>query len=246
MNLIFCVHGNSGSANEFNSIHELNNDKIKTKAIDFPGCGQAIRSDQPATDYSIRALQDQILNELNQINYDQVLMVGHSLGGHMVLQCSNKIKNLSGIVIFGTPPLRVPLNMAEAFLPNPLMGHFFAPAPTNEDLDALLDDVVHQKNVIPSVKDAFLNTDPAFRTTIAANIGEPNAINDEVEIISALDAPVFVVHSTLESMVNIDYIRSIDTIRSIYEIEHSGHYPSLEQPDEFNQIIREIGQQIFK
>ncbi|MFT5642418.1 MAG: pimeloyl-ACP methyl ester carboxylesterase, partial [Cyclobacteriaceae bacterium] len=42
-----------------------------------------------------------------------------------------------------------------------------------------------------------------------------------------------------------DYIRSVAGDAEIIDIPECGHYPSLERPDEFNQILRRISGEVF-
>jgi pimeloyl-ACP methyl ester carboxylesterase len=56
-----------------------------------------------------------------------VVLVGWSLGGHVALEAVENIPGCKGVLIYGTPPLAFPPDMAAAFLPNPAMGAAFNP-----------------------------------------------------------------------------------------------------------------------
>jgi pimeloyl-ACP methyl ester carboxylesterase len=79
---ILFIHGWLGSSNEW--IHQVCyfNSKRHIIVLDLPGFG---KSGKPNTKYSIDFFSTQILEFLNIIGYNEVILVGHSLGGLIAL-----------------------------------------------------------------------------------------------------------------------------------------------------------------
>lgn len=88
---ILFIHGWLGSSNEW--IHQICyfNSRKHIIILDLPGFG---KSDKPKAKYSIDFFSSQILDFLNIIGYNEVILVGHSLGGMIALNIAMKNINL--------------------------------------------------------------------------------------------------------------------------------------------------------
>ncbi len=53
------------------------------------------------------------------------VLVGHSMGGHILMEGLPTWKGLRGFVLFGAPPAKQPLNIGEVFQPNEHLGVLF-------------------------------------------------------------------------------------------------------------------------
>ncbi|MFX1274627.1 MAG: alpha/beta fold hydrolase [Promethearchaeota archaeon] len=75
---LFFIHGWLG--NSFEWLNQLCyfNTTDHVISLDLPGFG---KSDKPKTSYSIDFFSDLILNFLETLGYDEVILIGHSLGG---------------------------------------------------------------------------------------------------------------------------------------------------------------------
>ena len=94
---IFFIHGNSGSSLVFADILEKYTAKTHDLiAFDLPGHGDSPKSSDL---YTLEALRNTVAEFINNFNYDEVILVGHSLGGHLSVQSLSGIKNVKGIVI---------------------------------------------------------------------------------------------------------------------------------------------------
>ena len=61
-------------------------------------------------------------------------MVGNSLGGHLAMEIASSIKRLKGLVIFGAPPVKKPINFSDAFLQCDALSCFLTENPEVEDI----------------------------------------------------------------------------------------------------------------
>jgi pimeloyl-ACP methyl ester carboxylesterase len=248
-NRVILIHGNSAShkmwRHQFESPAFNNWDLI---AIDLPGCGNSETSPDPQRDYNIVGLADVVVGLMRELRIKKPVMVGHSLGGHIVLEVCKLSSGIQGIVIFGAPPMRIPPNPGEAFLPYENMGLFFRPKLSEDEAARLQRDLVFKGNNYPIAED-FLKTDPDFRTFMGSSLAAGRGISNEVEILESLKIPVAILHGKDDPVINLSYLQKLNS-RNLWKgrivtREHCGHYPQLEDPAWFNaQIVaymRNIG-----
>ncbi|MFT7233972.1 MAG: pimeloyl-ACP methyl ester carboxylesterase [Cyclobacteriaceae bacterium] len=235
---IVMLHGNSSSSMVFDPVFESEL-PYSLMTFDLLGHGESECDGK----YGITDLKKQILSYVSTID-DDVLLVGHSLGGHLAIEVAEEIENLKGLLVTGTPPLKKPLNMEEAFLPNPSLGTFFEENPKNENLSETLNIVVCNKSTIPLLKKDFLRADPKVRSVLAAEI---DAWSDELTIFSNLSCLKYVIQGDQDPIVNPKYLESInhDIQFELIMMTDCGHYPSIEKPDEFIQHLKSIAEKVF-
>ncbi|MCP4302489.1 MAG: alpha/beta hydrolase, partial [Gammaproteobacteria bacterium] len=133
---VMLVHGNSSSGRVFR--HQLESEfgrKYRVVAIDLPGHGNSDPAEQMET-YSLPYYASIVATAAEALQMEDAVFIGWSLGGHAVLQAQASLPQAAGFVIFGTPPLRFPPAMEEAFLPHPAMAAAFNPELTQEEAAA--------------------------------------------------------------------------------------------------------------
>lgn len=97
---LFFIHGNSSSSKVFQHIIDDVSITYSKVAVDLPGHG-ANTAGFLETDFTIAKYKSFLLEELEKITGD-VILIGNSLGGHLALEIASKVKNLKGMVLFGT------------------------------------------------------------------------------------------------------------------------------------------------
>ena len=112
---LFCIHGNSSSSKVFEDLKQNQNSKYDVFLIDLLGHGTN-QEKQNMSDFSLKSQKEYLLKQL-KYHKGNVILVGHSLGGHLAIEIAEKIDNLKGLIIIGTPPVKKPMNLEEAFLP---------------------------------------------------------------------------------------------------------------------------------
>ena len=128
---IVCLHGNSSSLIVF---HPLFKSKLLDYSIisfDLPGHGDSIEKYKNHSNFSISFFKENLIKCINSID-DDILLVGNSLGGHLAIEISEEIKRLKGLLIFGSPPVKKPINFEEAFLPVAALQTYLTEKPTEE------------------------------------------------------------------------------------------------------------------
>lgn len=247
--LVF-VHGNSLSSATFK--HQLKDqtlNKYRLIAFDFPGHGDSSQAEDPEKTYSYAGFISVLLEFVDRLNLHDAVFVGHSLGGHMILNASTKLPSAKGFVIFGTPPLGFPPDMGKYFLPNPVFPLAYKPDLTANEINDLASAFVKKDIKVPDViiKD-IRRSHQEMRACLGASL-IPENLSDEVEIIENIGKPVAIFHGMNEQLVNGEYFKELN-IPTLWQneikiIPGSGHCPQLENPKEFNLKLNEFLGQIL-
>jgi pimeloyl-ACP methyl ester carboxylesterase len=234
---IVFVHGNSLSSKLFDK--QFNDDKLLTNyeliRFDLPGFGNS----EYATDKYIYSFQGfaKVFKELyEQLNITNAVLVGNSLGGHLILETIENLKNVKGVLISGTPPFAIP-PADNIFLPNPNVLLFFQEEHTTKELDALVNSMINDNKFTEQVKTEVLKSDGSFRNVWMTNF-QTFLPKDEIEIIKNLSIPVAVLHCKNEKLVNFEYLKTVQFNdlwkNEIRMVDDACHLPFLEQPEIYN------------
>ena len=240
---LLLIHGNSASSETFRA--QLTGEfgqKYRVVALDLPGHGASDPAADPASTYHMPGYAAVLAEVARQLGVETAVLVGWSLGGHIALEAHNLLPDAAGFVIFGTPPLAFPPDMANAFLPNPAMGAAFAETLTEEQMvgfaaaclapDSPLD-------LAPFVAD-IARTDGRARATMAGSIA-PDGYQDEVVIVKNLQRPLAILQGEHEQLVNAAYLHTLDAPTlwrgAVQIIPGAGHTPQVEAPEQFNGLL---------
>ena len=236
---IVFVHGNSLNSQTFNK--QFNNSKLnkyRLLALDMPGHGN---SDQ-ANNYSVPLFVNTIVDFCKALNLKNFILAGHSLGGHFSIQSIPELVSCIGTFIFGTPPVKLPLNLDDAFLPHPVMPLLFKKDLNYEDIDLLAKSLSysqHQK----IIKTCITTTHNNVREQLLLSIQNGDMV-DEANIIENINIPIALLSGKEDAFVNTDYINSLP-IPSLWQkklilIEASSHSPHFENPEVFNTFLNDF------
>jgi pimeloyl-ACP methyl ester carboxylesterase len=244
---IVFIHGNSSSSEVFKSSLESNSIPYNKVAINLLGHGNHNNNSTTVEDFSIEAYSKDVLNQLANIN-DEILLIGNSLGGHIAIEIAPKIKLLKGLVIFGTPPVKKPINFEEAFLPVPALQTFLTEHPTDKEIEMATCTAVHNKDVSHKLVSDFKKANPLVRKAIGIDLME-NKLANQFDIFSNLNIPKYIIAGKQDPSVNLNYLHEVKNNCngncSIIEFDNCGHYPSIEKPQEFNTTLSEIVKEVF-
>jgi pimeloyl-ACP methyl ester carboxylesterase len=236
-----CIHGNSSSMKVFDHFFKAEFDYSRLR-FDLPGHGDSYRSDDSEM-YSYDNYRKTILTLIDEID-DDIVLYGNSLGGHLAMDIAPQVKNLKGLIIAGSPPVRKPLNMEEAWLPFPHLQNMFKEDVPEGTVTEMFSLAVANQEVLPTIVSDFIRADPRNRSAAMAEIVAGN-IPDEVEIFQALEVKKYILHGLQDPTPNPEYMRSIMGDAQMIEIDNCGHYPSIEQPEVFLNIVSGICKEVF-
>lgn len=233
---IIFIHGNSASSRIWQNQQESKLlSKFNLLALDLPGHGKSFGNGA----YSIPNLVETLVENINF--YKSVVLVGHSLGGHLAIEILPHLKNCVALLISGTPPVKKPINLGEAFLPDERMALLFQKNLNSNEAKKFAECVCNnfQKQKF-DVLGTIQNTDSKFREDIGISVAA-GELADEVAILKNSTIPIAIFHGTEDALVNGNYLEELYIPMlwegRIHKIKDSSHSPHLEQPDVFNQLL---------
>ena len=240
---LFLLHGNSCSAQFFEK--QFNSDlakKYRLVAVDLPGHGNSEKAENAEEGYSIPGFVKVVKEAVHQLNIHNAVFVGHSLGGHILLEAAEELPQAAGFMVFGTPPLGIPPAMDKAFLPNPIITNLFKGELTSEEANQIAQAFLRPEHTeAPDfMVNALLNTDQNMRPNLGQSIGQ-GKYKDELEVVQHLEKPLAVLHGAKEQLINGDYFSeiSIPTLwdEEVKVVSDAGHCPQWESPGMFNDLV---------
>ena len=247
---IVFVHGNSCSGEYFK--HQLTSlglaEKYRMITVDLPGHGGSPHLEDKSG-YTLNGLAVALEGFINQLDTDKLVLAGHSLGGHVSIHASPKIKKLVGMMIWGTPPVAVPPKFEEAFTDNPLMGMFYVDTWTEEMKSSLcsINHLTGEKRI--AIETSYEKSDPGFRTSFGASIGDLTSFSDEQEILKACKASVALLHGEEDPFIRGSYFDTLNFSclwrKKVQKIEGVSHYMHLEAPEKFNNVLHSFLSELF-
>ncbi len=242
---VFFVHGNSLSASTFvNQFNDPHFNGFRLIAPDLPGHGDTGRMKNPEKVYSPFIYIKLIIELCHMLDAADGVLVGHSLGGHLVISALEYLPGLKGAMIFGTPPLTNPPRMDRAFIQGPVLAFAFK-HDLSEDETALLASgfVKHGSDIPAEISESIGKADPLVRFYIGKALMGGEA-PDENRKISEFKKPFALLHGENDQFVNTEYFNEFPVPglwkNGLQLIHNSGHSPQLEQPDLFNRILQQF------
>lgn len=208
----------------------------KVVLVDLAGHG---RSDKNRDNWSIQSLGDDIISVIVESGLSNIILIGHSLGGDVILEVADKIPDLItgfiGIDNFkyaGTAlPPSITKQIEQALI---MMKSDFPSVSEAFARQSLLTDSTDDQIRNRIIKD-YKNFDP--ETGVALLTSSFTYFNRERELLQRLR---FKLH-----LINVDYVPTYEDLLKLYA--HSGylvmnikgtcHYPMIENPSEFNHLL---------
>lgn len=243
------LHGNSLSSMSFTEqFKDKSIQDFRLVGIDFPGHGYSQRAKNPAENYNLIYLSDAVLHVINHLHLDNFILAGHSLGGHVAMECLPYLKNCEGLIIWSAPPIKLPLNIPEIFLPHPSQGLLFQKDLSQRDLiqlAGLLADKKYQNDIIEMI----LQSDPEFREFLPVSLAN-QMVSDEYNLLTKSGLPVAILQGEHDQFINYDYYEKLEIPKlwrhEAIVIKNATHTPQLESPEEFNQILLQFISEVLK
>ena len=240
---IIFLHGNSSSSKIFQEI--ITTDlPYQMFAFDLPGHGQSEFSVDIAH-YRFANYKEIVLNKISELD-GEIILVGNSLGGHIAIEIAKEVQNLKGLIIMGTAPVKYPLNLEEAITPNEALPIYMAATSSSKDIARAFEIVTSNEDSRQMLIDDFNRADPKIRTAIALDLTE-GSLGNEYEMLKQLNCAKLIIQGDQEPTVSSQYLREVveDVNAALFFVENCGHYPSIEQPEQFTKILMEFSKQNF-
>jgi sigma-B regulation protein RsbQ len=211
----------------------------KVVTVDLAGHG---KSGNNRSDWSIESLGEDIVTVINELNLSSVILIGHSLGGDVILEVADRIPEkvigFAGIDNFknaGTAmPSHIQKQIEQALL---LMQSDFAGVSENFARQSLLTPLTDKLVSERVIKD-YKNFNPQIGVALLKS--SFLYYDRERELLQKLGVKLY--------LINVDYFPTNEPVLKLYA--HSGyeilllkgtcHYPMIENPDEFNQLLENV------
>jgi pimeloyl-ACP methyl ester carboxylesterase len=234
---VLFIHGNSACKEIFK--HQLESSlarKYRFLAVDLPGHGKSDNAKDQEDTYSFEGYAKVISEVIANLNLKNVVVVGASLGGHIGIELQ-RTKKLAGLVISGTPPIKI----FEAGFPLPLFASLLSKIELSrsEAVEfAVTQGIDHEQH--PFIVDTTLRTDGYARhfliKSIQAGIG-----GDQRAVVETDDTPLCIIQGEDDKGINNAYITSIrykNLFRNmVHIIPDAGHSVFWNQPEKFTSIL---------
>ncbi|WP_052396168.1 alpha/beta fold hydrolase [Kutzneria sp. 744] len=233
---VVLVHGNSASSAVWQGLLDGPfGQRFRCLAVDLPGHGAAPRGDE----YSMLGHAAALAQFMSSADAEDAVVVGWSLGGHVVLHASASLPRATGFVLMGTPPIATPESLSRGFLPNPAFGVGFQGEVGAEEAAAYAAAMLSPgSSVSPEVfVPDILATDPAARTGLAASVAEGRVV-DELAAVANLGRPLLVLHGSEDQLVSLDYLRTEGL--AVEVLDGVGHAVPVEAPERLGQRLTEF------
>ena len=116
---VLLIHGNSSCLQVFR--YQLDSPLARRNrliAFDLPGHGRSSNAVDPARTYTLPGFADVSREILSLLAFEEAVVFGWSLGGHVALEMMQEFSGAKGLVLVGTPPVG-PDTFSEGFRPSP-------------------------------------------------------------------------------------------------------------------------------
>lgn len=211
-------------------------------AVDLPGFGDSQPVVEPDTVLGIQGSARMVIKAVEALGLEDAVVVGWSLGGHVALEALSQLPHCKGMLIFGTPPIAFPPDLAAAFLPNPAMGAGFNPTPDEEEVRAYVQAFFApgNKDIPEFFFDDMRRADGRARAAVGGSI-RPGGYQDEVEIVNTMHVPLAVLQGEHEQLVSLDYLKQVSMPTlwrgQVQTVPGAGHAPHWENSEAFNALL---------
>jgi pimeloyl-ACP methyl ester carboxylesterase len=247
---IVFIHGNSSSRRAFEKqFAGTLADSFRLIAIDLPGHGDSPKATSPERTNTLPGYADALLAVASELDATSAVFVGWSLGGHILLEASDRLSDAAGFLITGTPPVTSFATFMDAVFPEPALGVAFREDSTDDEIRSYLSLFVRPGSPAPAfLFDDFVRTDNRARAALAASAGR-NELRDEAKIVAELAKPLAVVHGEYEAIVKRDHFASI-SIPTLWRgavqlVPDAGHAPHWENPREFDRLLEAFARDCY-
>ncbi|WP_233284234.1 MULTISPECIES: alpha/beta fold hydrolase [Agrobacterium] len=236
------VHANSLCKEEFTPQIKALSGVRRVIAFDLPGHGFSANANDPRRTYNMSGYADALLEALERMKVNRFLALGHSLGGHVVLEMIAKNAAIDGALIFGTPPVvNSPEGLQAGFKPSPEMAYTGSPI-LNDDQVSMVAELALGPD--GATEEFFLNavrrTDGSARQLMIESALRGEGSNQR-RTAETSPVPLVVVNGENDPVINLDYIDSLH-FASIWggepiRIKGAGHAVHWEQATKFNELL---------
>ena len=216
--------------------------KYRVITIDLPGFGE---SGKNRSDWSTRAFSQDVDSVIVQLELNNVILVGHSMAGDIVLQAAidnpKTVIGLVGVDNFKNVGHPVSVQSKKDFeAAIEMLKHNFKAVA----LDYFKQDLF-SKTTDTTIKKRVLNDVAHADSTIAAASMEQGNDFNAVEKLKQVKQKLYLINSDVHPT-DANYMTAKKIPFQVLYIHGTGHFPMTEQPKEFNTALAKIIEDLKK
>lgn len=236
------LHGNSHHGGTFRPLlHVLPEENYRVILIDLPGHGASSAAVDPDWAYNIPGYADTLVEIVRELGVEDAVFIGHSLGGHVIMEALPSLNHARGALLMGAPPVSSPADVGEAFLPNPAAQAFFKENMTSEEAiglrQALADAPTDFRDEVLA---AYEETDPEARVGLAESVAA-GKFSDEKSAIANAPVPLAILIGEDDQLINPDYFDTLSTgnlwLGAVQRLPGCGHWAHALPDDQVAMLV---------
>jgi pimeloyl-ACP methyl ester carboxylesterase len=247
---IFFIHGNSVSKRSWRK--QYNSPVLsdyRMIAIDLPSHGDS--NEGIESFYTLKGLAGIMSNTVGQLAAGKpYILVGISLSTNIIAEMLAFDVKPEGLVLAGPCIVGKGYEVSQFVKPNTHVGVVFTDHSDENDILSYAHETSASRdpNDVEIFMEDFKSVKGNFRSPLAKSImsGE---YSDEIELLQQKNIPLLIVFGKNEIVVDENYLdNAVLPIwnKTIYKIEGSSHLVNIDQPEEFNKLLKKFADDIFK
>lgn len=233
------VHGWCINKSYWESQMKYFQDKYRVVAIDLPGHGA---SDKNRTDWTVQNYSKDVMFLIRALSLKNVVLIGHSMGGNIILQPAIAMPDvvIGFVGVDNFKDLAVEYTGVQKMEMDAFMNH------VKQDYEGTISGFASNmlfaastsKSIQKRVLNDILGTPPDISVSILESLEDAHAM--EGAQMQVMKLKVHLINSdgypTNETQLERYCARSYE----VHSIGLLGHYPMVEDPDRFNEILEDI------
>lgn len=212
--------------------------KYKVVTIDLAGHG---KSGMNRKKYTIGLFGEDIAAVVNKLMLNKIILIGHSLGGSVILEAANilkgKVIGLIGADSFQKFQAGEPADRAEKFL-STFKSNFIASA---KDYASLLFMSNADTTLVHKVENKMSSANPKIAIDILRNSYQYNSI----AAVKRLNIPIISINGEKFPVYLDENVQLVKSFK-VKKMNGVGHFIMLEDPIKFNQLLQEAITELTK
>ncbi|GAB4241979.1 MAG: alpha/beta hydrolase [Ekhidna sp.] len=238
---VLLVHGWCINQTYWDQLVNALKSSYRVVTLDLPGFG---KSGMNRETWTIEAYGKDVIAVIDQLGLSNVVLVGHSMGGNVVLESAVRHDQVIAVIGVDTfkdvgSELDDEVQQQVAAFMQMLEENFSEIAPAYAE--GSLFHVSTDSTVKQRVMQDFASSNPE------SSIGSLKALLDygtkEQELLSQLRQPLYLINSNA-SPTGREVLDSLGVNFQVIDIDSTGHYPMIEKPEIFNQLMQQTLQSI--